>query len=362
MQGTSLSKQECKYMLYNEFDKFSYVKGEILHQYYLWFAQLINDINIIQMTMQPVQVNIKFPNNLPPEWGKFMTDVKLARDFHTLNYHKLYAYLEHHEYQQQLSPPIQRVYSTTVNLYGAAYHLHQYQTTYPTNLSHTQPSVPQNTYPPLIIPQQPQAEFPQLYSGLEVPTFLPGDDPIACSEWNTLGLRGNTSGQVKVVKCYNYQGEGHMAKDCTHPKRIKDATWFKEKLLFVQAHAEGKELDEEQLAFLADLGVADGQVAQTITHNTTFQTDDLDAYDSDCDDISSAKVVLMYNLSSSANNVFGFMVCQRLMGRIEDVTSRLLITMHDAVIVDGLEHRFCQQCIQFHGLPTLDGKNRRCHK
>ncbi|GJR90034.1 hypothetical protein Tco_0214045 [Tanacetum coccineum] len=57
--------------------------------------------------------------------------------------------------------------------------------------------------------------------------------------------------------------------------------------------AEGKELDEEQLAFLADPGVADGQVAQTITHNAAFQTDDLDAYDFDCDDISSAKAVLM---------------------------------------------------------------------
>nr|GFA56101.1 squamosa promoter-binding-like protein 12 [Tanacetum cinerariifolium] len=32
------------------------------------------------------------------------------------------------------------------------------------------------------------------------------------------------------------------------------------------------------------------------------------------------------------------------------------------VIVAGLEHRFYQQCIRFHGLPELDGKNRRCHK
>ncbi|GKG24624.1 hypothetical protein Tco_0395252, partial [Tanacetum coccineum] len=66
----------------------------------------------------------------------------------------------------------------------------------------------------------------------------------------------------------------------------------KEKVLIVQAQAEGKELDEEQLAFLADPGVTDGQVAQTITHNAAFQTDDLDAYDSDYDDISSAKAVL----------------------------------------------------------------------
>ncbi|GKE63045.1 hypothetical protein Tco_1513412 [Tanacetum coccineum] len=67
MQGTSLSKQECECKLYDEFDKFSYVKGETLHQYYLRFAQLINYINIIQMTMQPVQVNTKFLNSLPPE-------------------------------------------------------------------------------------------------------------------------------------------------------------------------------------------------------------------------------------------------------------------------------------------------------
>ncbi|GKF77289.1 hypothetical protein Tco_0229759, partial [Tanacetum coccineum] len=55
--------------------------------------------------------------------------------------------------------------------------------------------------------------------------------------------------------------------------------------------------------FLADLGVADGQVAQTITHNATFQTDDLDVYDLDCDDISFAKAVLMVNLSSCDSDV-----------------------------------------------------------
>nr|GEU62869.1 hypothetical protein [Tanacetum cinerariifolium] len=42
------------------------------------------------------------------------------------------------------------------------------------------------------------------------------------------------------------------------------------KCMLVQAHAKGKELNEEHLAFLADPGVADGQVAYTITHNATF--------------------------------------------------------------------------------------------
>ncbi|GJT42726.1 hypothetical protein Tco_0951441 [Tanacetum coccineum] len=97
MQGTSLSKQERECKLYDEFDKFSHVKGETLHQYYLRFAQLINDMNIIQMTMQPIQVNTKFLNSLPPEWGKFFTNVKLARDLHMSNYDQLYAYLKQHE-------------------------------------------------------------------------------------------------------------------------------------------------------------------------------------------------------------------------------------------------------------------------
>ncbi|GKD05569.1 integrase, catalytic region, zinc finger, CCHC-type containing protein [Tanacetum coccineum] len=104
------------------------------------------------------------------------------------------------------------------------------------------------------------------------------------SQGNASGSRGNTSGPIKVVKCYNYQDGGNMARQCTQEKRRRDATWFKEKVLLVQAQAEGKEYDEEQLAFLADPRVVDGQISQIITHNADFQTDDLDAYDSDCDD------------------------------------------------------------------------------
>nr|GEY19933.1 hypothetical protein [Tanacetum cinerariifolium] len=99
-------------------------------------------------------------------------------------------------------------------------------------------------------------------------------------------FRGNNAaGQARVVKCYNCQGEGHM-------------------MLMVHAHEAGQELDEEQLTFLADLGIPDVQAIQTaIPHNIAFQTDDLDAYDFDCNDISSAKAILMANLSSHDSDV-----------------------------------------------------------
>nr|GFA38744.1 hypothetical protein [Tanacetum cinerariifolium] len=41
---------------------------------------------------------MKFLNTLPPEWSKFVTDVKLVRDLHTTNVDQLHAYLGPQEY------------------------------------------------------------------------------------------------------------------------------------------------------------------------------------------------------------------------------------------------------------------------
>ncbi|GKF96899.1 hypothetical protein Tco_0292720, partial [Tanacetum coccineum] len=47
MQDTKLSYQELECKMYNEFDKFTSIKGESLHEYYLSFAQLVNDMHTI---------------------------------------------------------------------------------------------------------------------------------------------------------------------------------------------------------------------------------------------------------------------------------------------------------------------------
>ncbi|GJU70710.1 retrovirus-related pol polyprotein from transposon TNT 1-94 [Tanacetum coccineum] len=114
----------------------------------------------------------------------------------------------------------------------------------------------------------------------------------------------NAGGKARVVKCYNCQGKGHMARKCTQPKRPRNAAWFKEKVMLAEAQEAGQILDEEQLAFLADPAIPDGKAIQTTIPNTIdFQTEDLDAYDFDCDGVSNAKVVLMANLSNYGSDV-----------------------------------------------------------
>ncbi|GJU97940.1 integrase, catalytic region, zinc finger, CCHC-type containing protein [Tanacetum coccineum] len=111
--------------------------------------------------------------------------------------------------------------------------------------------------------------------------------------------------QPRVVKCYSCQEEGHFARQCTKPKRPKNLVWFKEKMLLTEALESGAYLVPKQLAFLADNEdtVFPAQASKEIQTPAAFQTDDLDAFDSDCDDVPSAKAVLMVSLSSYDSDV-----------------------------------------------------------
>ncbi|GKA04665.1 hypothetical protein Tco_0683785 [Tanacetum coccineum] len=169
MQGTSLTKQERECKLYDEFDKFTYKKGETLHEYYLRFTLLLNDMNIYKMPLEQFQVNTKFLNTLPDEWSKFVTDVKLVKDLHTTNVDQLHAYLQQHErhanevrlMHERNPDPLALVASHQLTQPAYQSHLHthpqslsitypanEYQSTVHHNVYSQQPSIPQLEYAP----------------------------------------------------------------------------------------------------------------------------------------------------------------------------------------------------------------------
>ncbi|GJR49602.1 hypothetical protein Tco_1400123 [Tanacetum coccineum] len=97
LEGSKLTKEVRESQLYDDFEHFHQNKGETIHDYYVRFGKLINDMRSIKMTMSRMQLNSKFVNNMLSEWGKFVTAVKLNKGLRDSNYDQLYAYLKQHE-------------------------------------------------------------------------------------------------------------------------------------------------------------------------------------------------------------------------------------------------------------------------
>nr|GEW98024.1 integrase, catalytic region, zinc finger, CCHC-type, peptidase aspartic, catalytic [Tanacetum cinerariifolium] len=289
---------------------------------------------------------------LPPEVYALVSNHKVSKKLWErieLLIDQLHAYLGQHEFHANEVRLMHERNSDPLALVA---------THHPSSVHHNAysppSSIPQIAYAPTVNQHQQQPKFPSLDSGLTVPMFKQGDDPIdsinhmmsfisgivtsrypttnnqlrnssnprqqatindgritlqpvqgrqiyfasGTSRTYTPGTSGSNSGKQRTVICYNCKGEGHMSKQCTKPKRKRDDSWFNDKVLLVQAQANGQILHEEELAFLADPGIAEGQATQTvITYNAAYLANDLDAYDSDCDELNTTKVALMANLS-----------------------------------------------------------------
>nr|GEU82647.1 integrase, catalytic region, zinc finger, CCHC-type, peptidase aspartic, catalytic [Tanacetum cinerariifolium] len=251
---------------------------------------------------------------------------KLVWDLHTTNVDQLHAYLGQHEFHANESSQYGSPYQSSQ--YGShaqsstplliTYPSNDFQSSVHHNVYNPSSSIPQVEYAPSV---HQQSDFSQPDSGLIVPVYQKGDDLIdainhmmsfltaivtslypptnnqlrnssnpqqqatinngrvtvqpiqgrqnslaaGTSRPYTSGPSGNNLGKQRTVVCYNCKGEGHMSKQCTKPKRKRVEAWFKDKYV--------------------------------ITNNAAYQADDLDAYDSDCDEINSAKIALMANLS-----------------------------------------------------------------
>ncbi|GKA51078.1 hypothetical protein Tco_0744274 [Tanacetum coccineum] len=191
MEGTYMTKQERESMLYDEFDKFTSEPGESIHSYYMRYDKLINDMKMIPMSMSNMKINTKFVNHLQPEWSRFITAAKQARDLYSMNFDQLYAFLKHierdtkkvQEMRQRFSKPL----ALLANTYNLPYSYINHQT-------------------------QTQATI--------------------------------QNGQVTVHNVQGRQSQGYMGNAgnnqasgarCTAKKRVKDSEWFKDKILLAQA-------------------------------------------------------------------------------------------------------------------------------
>nr|GEW49749.1 putative reverse transcriptase domain-containing protein [Tanacetum cinerariifolium] len=237
--------------------------------------------NIILQGLSP-KVNTKFLNTLPLEWSKFVTDVKLVRDLHATNVDQLHAYLGQHEYHAN-EYASQAPSSTHLSL---TYLSNDFQSYVNHNVYNASSSIPQMEYAP---PIHQQTKFSPPDTGLVVPVFQKGDDPIDA-------INQMMSFLTSIVTS-RYPPTNNQLRTSSNPHQQATINNGRVTIQPIQGRKNSMTAGRK-LEFLADPGIAETSSTQyAVTNNAAYQTDDLDAYDSDRDELNSAKIALMANLS-----------------------------------------------------------------
>nr|GFA54585.1 integrase, catalytic region, zinc finger, CCHC-type, peptidase aspartic, catalytic [Tanacetum cinerariifolium] len=246
LEWSELTKEDRESQLYDDFEHFRQHKGESIHNYYVWFAKFINDMRNIKMTMSRLQLNSKFVNNMLPEWGRFVTVVKLNRGLRDSNYDQLYAYLKQHETHAQENQTMLERFS-------------------------------QPTMDPLVLMNQTTVQ----------------DSRVVVQNVQRQHNKGQGM-NPQGGSATGYEGAQNRVRN-VNPGQARPA------------QENGVALDEEQLLFLAggqdnafDDDV-DEQPVQDLALNVdnVFHADDCDAFDSDVDEAPTAQTMFMANLSSA---------------------------------------------------------------
>nr|GEV63983.1 retrovirus-related Pol polyprotein from transposon TNT 1-94 [Tanacetum cinerariifolium] len=280
LEGSELTKEDRESQLYDDFEHFRQHKEESIHDYYVRFAKLINDMRNIKMPMSRLQLNSKFVNNMLPEWGRFVTAVKLNRGLRDSNYDQLYAYLKQHEtHANENKMTLERFSQPTVDPLALLSNVSKPQHYSPSSSASTllpqtnnQLRTSSNARNQAIV--QDGRVVVQNVQGR--PNRGQGMNPQGGSAAGYGGAQnrvGNVNpgqarpGQARPVKCYNCNGTRHIARNCTQPKRPQNSEYYKDKMLLLQAQENG--------------------------------AGDCDAFDSDVDEAPTAQTMFMANLSSA---------------------------------------------------------------
>nr|GEY64903.1 hypothetical protein [Tanacetum cinerariifolium] len=95
MKGSDIRIQEKKAKLFNEWERFTSNEGESIESYYHRFLKLMNDLKRNKHFPKKIASNLKFLNDLQPEWSRHVTIIHQTKDLHIADYTQLYDFLKY---------------------------------------------------------------------------------------------------------------------------------------------------------------------------------------------------------------------------------------------------------------------------
>ncbi|GJZ32756.1 gag-pol polyprotein [Tanacetum coccineum] len=196
------------------------------------------------------QVNVQISSN---NWPRFVTVVKQSKEIDTISYHTLFDILKQYqnEFNDICAERIAKSANTLALLTAAQpYSDNYYQAPKPqrskATSSSTRPSAStRHKGKEIAKPVTPQFE-----------SVSEEDRQFRNQRTMTIaGARETVGSQVvqqNGIQCFNYKGFGHYAKECKKPKRVKDYTYHKEKIMMCKQAEQGVPLQAEQADWLED--------------------------------------------------------------------------------------------------------------
>ncbi|GKA35324.1 hypothetical protein Tco_0721815 [Tanacetum coccineum] len=262
-QGESLNIQDVKTNLFWEFGQFTSHDGETIESYYTRFYKMMNEMIRNNLTVATMQVNVQFLQQLQPEWSRFVTIVKQQHKLDEVSYHKLFDILK--QYQKEVNELRAERMAKNANPLALVATAQTLQDPYYQSSKSHKPYAPTSK---ASLPTKSHATTRYKDKEIAKPITPPSEsafeedsDPEQAQKDKE--MQKNLAFIAKYFKkLYKPTNNNLRTSSNTKnknvdttprkPKRVKDSTYPKEKMLLCKQAEKGVQLQAEQSDWLAD--------------------------------------------------------------------------------------------------------------